>query len=652
MTSQAGQVEIDQLLFGYRDGHELLAGSIEVNPRQQAELLPHVDARFEDKSDHYLVGLPVKALDAFMLSRIWPAPESPRPGAVWAHSLLIDLGSLGAIDPLILADYFRRPSSEDWACYRKPLAIKSGGGSRRAKVADSLMFALCDVAYRENGPQAVVIWPEEQPAEMALLALWRRLPAPFRSDYSFRTRGRARTGDSPYAIQVATQLAGRSASQKMQVVWPNKLGTPKSSTTFLANASRDPKHPLGTAIERYASRPVDAIMLADVWPAIAAEDPLAVLGDLTTARPAETANELASALFGPLESDWQLWKVPEGDRVVALLETSSSVELELLTPSRMSAAWDSRRKSTLGLLDGRSHLDSLAAQFLLSSAVKRLSIDELSARVDDTELMYAASAEREDLLRETDFWIRLESSSNSELRRWALIQAGPKVASDLLSGKCWGLLEEASDDPVVFESVVDSVARAYPKDLARWGALMNRHTAQLVRLLRRKGSVSPEALVLAAASLPQSALERVPATNWLKAGPLIHDRSDEVAFAAAARLIAATWRQGNEEGRQLLIECYGPAHRALELNDLASDVVGELQASLPERKAKSLTKRLNRVIVSSMESTKWTESDLTRALAPAGPEARRLVKLVSKKHPLRRRLEGVLKDLEGLLPLS
>jgi hypothetical protein len=652
MTSQTVEVEIDQLLFGYRDGHELLAASIEVNPRRQAELLPHADARFEDKSDHYLVGLPIQDLDAFMLTRIWPAPESPRPGAVWAHSFLIDLASLGAVDPLVLVDHFRRPSSEDWDWYRKPLAIKSRDVGRRAKVADSLMFALCDVAYGENGRQAVVIWPEEQPAETALLALWRRLPASFRSGYSFRTRGRARTGESPYAIQVATQLAGRSASQKMRVVWPEKLESPKLSTVVLADASRDPKHPLGAAIEHHASQPADAILLADVWPGITAEDPLTVLDDLTTGRPAETASELAGALFGPLKGDWQLWKLPEGDRVVALLEASSSAELELLTPSRMSAAWDSQRKSTLLLLDGRRHLDSLAAQFLLTSAVKELSIDELLTRVEDDELMYAASAEREDLLRETDFWIRLERSSNSELRKWALIQAGPKVAGDLILGKCWGLLEEASNDPVVFESMVDSVARAYPKDLARWRALMDRHTAQLVRLLRRKGGVSPEAIVLAAASLPQSALERVPVASWLKAGPLIHERSDEVAFSAAARLIAATWRQGNEEGRQLLIECYGPTHRALELNELSSGVARELQAALPERKAKSLAKRLNRVIVSSMESADWTESELSRALAPAGPEARRLVKLVSKKHPLRRRLEGVLKDLEGILPLS
>jgi hypothetical protein len=65
---------------------------------------------------------------------------------------------------------------------------------------------------------------------------------------------------------------------------------------------------------------------------------------------------------------------------------------------------------------------------------------------------------------------------------------------------------------------------------------------------------------------------------------------------------------------------------------------------------KSLSKRLSRVLIESMESADWSQSELRRALEPAGPEAQRMIKHVPKKHPARRLLEGALRDLESLLP--
>lgn len=65
---------------------------------------------------------------------------------------------------------------------------------------------------------------------------------------------------------------------------------------------------------------------------------------------------------------------------------------------------------------------------------------------------------------------------------------------------------------------------------------------------------------------------------------------------------------------------------------------------------KSLNKRLSRALVESMESVDWSQSELRRALEPAGPDVQRMIKHVPKKHPARRLVEGALRDIESMLP--
>ena len=42
VARQCAVMAVDQLLFGYRDGHELIAGSRPLAAVQQRELLPHI----------------------------------------------------------------------------------------------------------------------------------------------------------------------------------------------------------------------------------------------------------------------------------------------------------------------------------------------------------------------------------------------------------------------------------------------------------------------------------------------------------------------------------------------------------------------------------------------------------------------------------
>ncbi len=642
-------MEIDQLLFGYRDGHELLASSFKIDARLEAELLPHADARFEDRSEHYLVGLPVSSLERFMLTRIWPAPELPRPGAVWAHSLLIEETALASLDPLLLLDLFRRPSEpNELDRYTSTLACEASGPKRASDVPGPLMIALCDVAYRNRGKAAVLIWPEERDAEAGLMALWRRLPLHERHSLSFRSRGRARTGASPYLIQLATQLSGRSATQQVRVVVPSEI-EPTRPIALLAEASQDPAHPLGQALDEFAFDAADSLVIAELWPLLRKPDPPALLDRLSAIESSSLASNLTSALFGPADSRGSCWDLGEDHRVIALLQSQEPLAQQLLSMPRLQTTWNHDRETMLALLDQRKGLPTGSAELLVESALDELAIEELLVRANDRELIAHAFDSRVELLSQPHFWAALEKFPDPKLRNLALSKAGTEVVPLLIETESWKLLDQALSDPEMLVTGLGFVAERSPTDVTLWNRVLSAHDPGIASVLASKQKLPMAAVVLAAVELQRSSLEQVPAQRWVAAGPAIHNRDDDVALIAAARLIAWTARQ-KKPSRELLVECFGPAHRAIETRRLPVRARRELDQALPHPKMKSLNKRLSRLLIENMESEDWSQSELRHALEPAGSEAQRMIKHVPKKHPARRLFEGALRDLESLLP--
>jgi GTPase-associated protein 1, N-terminal domain type 1 len=208
---------VDQLLFGYRDGHELIAGSRPLSAVQQRELLPHVDASFEAADERQLVGAAIPSLDGYLLARIWPAPERPRRGAVWAHALLLSAEQLRFRRLGGLLALLHRPVDERLDGYDAKLPWP-----RETEVTSGapppLVDALASVAYAGDRRPRVVLWHAARDAEPALVALLDAFPGPARSAFSFRTRERARLGATPYRLQVASVLSGQGAGASDVVI--------------------------------------------------------------------------------------------------------------------------------------------------------------------------------------------------------------------------------------------------------------------------------------------------------------------------------------------------------------------------------------------------------------------------------------------------
>ena len=106
-------VEVHQAVHGYRDGHELIGASLRLSSGSRRTMLGLSDLSGDGTAhgfEEYLTGYPLEEEGLYVFARTWYAPEMPRPGCVWTHSLLLgaeDLESLVA--PELLQSYFLRP---------------------------------------------------------------------------------------------------------------------------------------------------------------------------------------------------------------------------------------------------------------------------------------------------------------------------------------------------------------------------------------------------------------------------------------------------------------------------------------------------------------------------------------------------------------
>lgn len=170
-------VKVHQILHGYADGHQQLAASVMMAPGDVKTTLVLSDisgpgARIDDEG--YLSGYPLPESKLYALARTWAAPEMPRPGCVWTHTLLIDFADLATLsDPGLVLPLFRRPSMGDVDDYRKSLPV----ATQRIKLilsTKAIAFAKRLLAGLYGNPNSRVI--AERPASVdidsIMMAMW------------------------------------------------------------------------------------------------------------------------------------------------------------------------------------------------------------------------------------------------------------------------------------------------------------------------------------------------------------------------------------------------------------------------------------------------------------------------------------------------
>lgn len=168
-------IRIEQLIFGYENGHRLLETSLETELIQQKEVEILSDASGSGRFTDYISCFPLVADDFYAFSKTWYADEMERPGCVWTHVLLIrfkDLENIsGSID---IKSLFRRPtrSVDSFKKYKETLTITPENTENKLFFSD---YAIYTLFY--SGKKALIEDSKFEEYEKDLLSILPKLHA-------------------------------------------------------------------------------------------------------------------------------------------------------------------------------------------------------------------------------------------------------------------------------------------------------------------------------------------------------------------------------------------------------------------------------------------------------------------------------------------
>lgn len=169
----------------------------------------------------YLTGYPLQDAGMYALARTWSAPEMPRPGCVWTHTLFIEFPDLAVISaPSRLDKLFARPDEPAWPSYGVPTALDLHDGDEpepRLSLQDEEWLAtVLNALY--HFPRDRVVAKRDPVVSVEALTLriwdqqWPRLRRSFRF-CTFTTKDRSTSGGA-FDLQV---LPGIDSANRMRL---------------------------------------------------------------------------------------------------------------------------------------------------------------------------------------------------------------------------------------------------------------------------------------------------------------------------------------------------------------------------------------------------------------------------------------------------
>ncbi|WP_441255822.1 GAP1-N1 domain-containing protein [Tardiphaga sp. 285_C5_N1_2] len=166
--------KLQQALHGYSDGHRLLASSIDLVGRDAKTMLMMSDASGPAAvigDDGYLTAYPLSESGYYAFARTWPAPEMPRPGCVWTHTILIEFSDIPALQSASgLLDLFRRPHKND-RDYDIALTLSEGSAGASPPNHVAARQILWAIYHNPSRPIVSSILGQRERDEL-VLAMW------------------------------------------------------------------------------------------------------------------------------------------------------------------------------------------------------------------------------------------------------------------------------------------------------------------------------------------------------------------------------------------------------------------------------------------------------------------------------------------------
>ena len=615
--------QIDQLVFGYEEGHRLLGGSTTIPATALAVLLGATDAPVESSTDRLVTGVPLDSIARYALCFTWNAPELPRPGAVWSHVLLLELRhfeSPGIVG--LLRKLARRPEPRGLGYYSTRLDLGSEGAPGEARslcCSLDLIEAIATAVYGDGGP--VVVHKNLADSEDALFAIWEAQWPKLRSRFEFRTRESARASSSR-GVVVARRVQGmmRHATVPQRTAWIAALAE------SIAEQQASPLHDF---LRTFGPRDIPEAMtvgwLARLYCHVEAED-CAAVRDALESRYGDrrSGRQLKEGLFGRSEGSW--WTVSEGARLGTILGVNCDAwDLQALALKRRLSYWIQVNGVGRLLQDFCKTGPESVRDALVNGLVQSGRTSDLAPLVRvDPELAARWLVERPVVGWEPHAWQGLEHDEVEAV--WSAL-GSPDVSSVLAAAVAGHA--HAAIQGLGLARALCSAARA--RNFAAAAALVKASTwPNAAKVAEEDTEV---ALLLGAIWVDRDVPGLIVALEARR------DEIDEIWLKAAARAIS---RSDLPAGRVLEV-VFGPLHHAITDDRVPFECWEFLDRVLPEAPDPAL--RLRRCLVRTAKEERWGQKRYRRALRGAGPHASELYREFSDDELLLGRMRNFIERL-------
>lgn len=247
-------IKVHQALHGYSDGHRQLACSARLSPQDAKLVLVMSDVSgsgVASEGSSYLTGYPLSEGGMYALARTWSAPEMPRPGCVWTHTLFIDFPDLAAIaTPSRLAKLFARPDSPSWSTYSMPGAIDMLDGDepepRMSMLEEDWLAAVLNGLYESASSRVVAKRDPGVPVDALTLRIWDQQWPRLRRSFrfcTFTTKDRSTPGAS-FDLQIlpGPDMSSRARLPNMREASPMSRECQPDWLITLMDDARQPNY--------------------------------------------------------------------------------------------------------------------------------------------------------------------------------------------------------------------------------------------------------------------------------------------------------------------------------------------------------------------------------------------------------------------------
>lgn len=321
-------VTIHQALHGYSEGHRQIACSASLNPRDARLLLVMSDVAGPGVAGTglpYLTGYPLADSGVYALSMTWPAPEMPRPGCVWTHTLLISFPDLAVMDvPSALASLFNRPTNQRLSGYDKGVTVDFSSSFREQLGGDGAkcLALFASALYGHANEQIWARRPSGVDVDDVVLRIWDQQWPRLRRSFKFCTLTSRDRSQDILLFDLQLTLGGSSSSQlRLASNLEGFEATEVQNSLWLADLVRDAVQPSRSSLRQMLRR-----LGADILGGREAMSPICTLHALLEAGNSQ-ALSLAVGIakqVPPLSSS----DVAKGMVLKALLDSVQPLELE------------------------------------------------------------------------------------------------------------------------------------------------------------------------------------------------------------------------------------------------------------------------------------------------------------------------------------